>query len=59
MITVINKQPIPYILSNATQKAYDKIKSLIIKTFSLLKCKKEEKISRKNSMNHTWILQEN
>ena len=37
MITEINQQQLQYILSNATQKAYEKVKSLILKIFSLIK----------------------
>ena len=45
---------IPYILSDAAREAYEKIKALILRIFSLIK--KQEK---DNSMIHTLILQEN
>ncbi len=59
MISEVNEQPMPYVLSDAVQKAYNKIKVWIIIIFSLLKTKIYKKISRKNSMIHTLILQEN
>lgn len=37
MIYEVNQQPIHYMLSNATQRAYEKVKSLILKIFSLIK----------------------
>lgn len=42
MITEVTNQPIPYVLSDVAQKAYEKIKALIIKIFSLLKGEKNE-----------------
>jgi hypothetical protein len=43
MISEVNKQPMPYVLNDVVQKAYDKIKALIIKIFSLLKSKNKQK----------------
>ncbi len=37
MISEYKQQSIPLILSNAAQKAYDKIKALILKIFSIIK----------------------
>jgi hypothetical protein len=42
MITEVEQQPIPYILSDVAQTAYEKIKALIRKIFSLLKGENEE-----------------
>ena len=44
MIHDVNQQQIPSILSNATQIAYEKVKSLILKIFSLIK----EHVKQKN-----------
>ena len=44
MIYEVNQQQIPYILSNAAQKAYEKVKSIILKIFSLIK----ENLKQKN-----------
>ena len=44
MINGTNNTTIPYVLSNSAQEAYDKIKALIIRIFSLLK----KKIKGKN-----------
>ena len=44
MIHEVNQQQIPSILSNATQIAYEKVKSLILKIFSLIK----EHVKQKN-----------
>lgn len=44
MINGTNYTTIPYVLSNSAQEAYDKIKALIIRIFSLLK----KKIKGKN-----------
>lgn len=44
----VTNQPIPYILSDVAQNAYEKIKALIRKIFSLLKCEnKEENLKEK------------
>ena len=43
MINKTNKETVPNILSDAAQKAYEKIKALILKIFSQLKKNKEEK----------------
>lgn len=47
MITEINQQPMPYILSKATKRAYEKIKSLIMRIFSLIKQKVKQKNLKK------------
>lgn len=44
MIHEVHQQQIPSILSNATQIAYEKVKSLILKIFSLIK----EHVKQKN-----------
>lgn len=41
-MTEVNKQPMPFILSDVAQMAYDKIKALIMRIFSLLKSKKKD-----------------
>lgn len=43
MLNEINKPTITFILSDAAQKAYEKIKALILKIFSLLKNNKDKK----------------
>ena len=43
MISEVNQSNISYILSNAAQKAYDKIRALILKIFSIIKTQKSEK----------------
>ena len=43
MMYEINQQQIPYCLSNTVQKAYEKIKNLINKIFSVIKKHSEEK----------------
>ena len=47
MISENQEITIPYILSNAAQNAYEKIKALILKIFSILKKQKEEKNLKK------------
>lgn len=42
MISEVNRQPMPYILSDVVQNAYEKIKALILRIFSLIKSKDEE-----------------
>ncbi|MBQ2666522.1 hypothetical protein [Methanobrevibacter sp.] len=39
-----NQQPKPYILSSSTQKAYDKIKLLIMRIFAMLKQKAKQNL---------------
>ena len=43
MINEYKQQSIPLILSNAAQKAYDKIKALILKIFSIIKKEDNDK----------------
>ena len=43
MMYEVNQQSIPYCLSNTVQKAYEKIKALISRIFSLIKKHTEEK----------------
>lgn len=42
MISNVANQSIPYKLSKAAQKAYSKIKALIMRIFSLLKCNEKQ-----------------
>ena len=54
MINEIDTATVPETLSNACQKAYERIKALILKIFALLKKHKEEK-SLKEEFYHSYI----
>ena len=43
MISEAKNNTVPYILSDAAQKAYDKIKTLILRIFALIKRQKNHK----------------
>lgn len=54
-----NKITVPYLLSDAAQKAYLKIKEMILMIFSLIKHEPVEKTLKDNSGIITLILQKN
>lgn len=56
MLNKINNQPITFELSDAAQKAYAKIKALILRIFAIIKNHKKEKTLKKNFMSPTLNL---